>query len=298
MAQKSRPNPDGILDVDRGSSSNPRVKVGAFLMPEQVKERVADRVGQRELDVLVEKSSALSRPSKDRERATPRETSAPLGHPLKARPMPQLGQTRTVMSSRQRDARSKTKFQVQDTLSGAQHHELRRLLVDDRGRWEQVNDALSDAAGDVQQLDEPTVRAVQRVDRAIQAYEASNDRGHLVYCNVQMPPYVNTGNVDGYARNHFTVGQELAFDRFTVGSHCMHELELDDRDNQRTLAIEAATRRGMYLGRSGRGNDTSHLLPRGMRLWVTGTGTASYQRPDGSTGSRTVVQVTDTPPAA
>lgn len=297
MAQKSRPSPDGKLDVDRGSSTDPRVKVAAFLTPEQVKERAADRVGHRELDLLVEQSPGLSRPSKDRERATPRGTAAPLGHPLKARPMRTVDEPRTVMSARQRDARSKTKFQVQDGLSGAQHREMRRLMVDERGRWPQINDALSDSAGDVQQLDETTIRAVQRVDRAIQAYEASNDRSHVLYCNVQMPRYVNAGNVAGYARNHFPSGQEIAFDRYTGSSHCMHELELEEPASERTIVFEMATRRGMYLGRSGRGDDTSHLLPRGLRLWVVGTGQASYLRPDGSTGRRTVVQVTDTPPA-
>ena len=191
--------------------------------------------------------------------------------------MRDLREDRTVMSGRQRDARSKTKFQTQDTLSGAQHQELRRMLVDERGRWEQLNDALSDAAGDVQQLDEPQLRAVQRVDRSIQAYEARNDRSHVVYCNVQMPAYVNAGNIVGYSRNHFGVGQELVFDRFTGGSHCLHELDVDEPLRDRTVVFEVTTRRGMYLGRSGRGDDTSHLLPRGLQMWVVGTGETSYQ---------------------
>lgn len=172
---------------------------------------------------------------------------------------------------------------------------MRRLLVDQRGRWEQVNDALSDAAGDAQQLDEPLLRAVQRVDRSIQAFESRNDRSHVVAFNAEMPLYVNAANIAGYARNHFPTGQELALDRYTIGAHCLHELERGQGLDQRTIVFELATRRGMYLGRA-RGDDTAHLLPRGLRTWVLGSHQATYARPDGSQGTRTVVQLTDTPP--
>lgn len=130
----------------------------------------------------------------------------------------------------------------------------------------------------------------------IQAYERANDRSHVLYANAEMPLYVNASNVAGYSRNHFPNGQEIAFDRYTLGTHAMHEIERTDPQNQRTIVLEISTRRGMYLGQSGHGSNTSHLMPRGLRLWVIGTGQVDYRRPDGTLGRRTIVQVTDTPP--
>jgi hypothetical protein len=53
----------------------------------------------------------------------------------------------------------------------------------------------------------------------------------------------------------------------------------------------------MYLGRSDSVDDTAHLLPRGMRLRVAGSHQGNYQRPDGSTGRRLVIQLTDITPS-
>ncbi len=50
-------------------------------------------------------------------------------------PSPGPDTVRRVMSRRQRAARTTAKLRVQDSLSGAQHQEMRRLLVDQRGRW-------------------------------------------------------------------------------------------------------------------------------------------------------------------
>ncbi len=295
MARKGSHSPDGVIDIDRGSSSNPKVKQAVFQSKQQTQDRADDRAGYRELDEMIEQTRGMSRASREHHRATPGASTIPLGHPLKARTLPGPDTVRAVMSRRQRAARTTAKLRVQDSLSGAQHQEMRRLLIDQRGRWEQVNDALSDAVGDAQQLDEPLLRAVQRVDRSVQAFESRNDRSHVVAFNAEMPPYVNVANIAGYARNHFRPGQELAFDRYTIGTHCLHELERGAALDQRTIVFELATRRGMYLGRA-RGDDTAHLLPRGMRTWVLGSHQASYKRPDGSRGTRTVVQLTDTPP--
>ncbi len=73
----------------------------------------------------------------------------------------------------------------------------------------------------------------------------------------------------------------------------MHEIEREDPDAQRTAVFEIQTLRGAYLGRSTSLDDTAHLLPRGPQYQIVGTHTATYQRPDGSTGRREVIQITD-----
>ena len=134
---------------------------------------------------------------------------------------------------------------------------------------------------------------VQRVDRAIQAYERANDRGHLVYSNVKLPDAINHSNVSGFLGNNFKPGTIVSFDRYTAGAHNLHQIEPAHDAAQRTAVFEIKTRRGMYLGRSDGVDDTAHLLPRGIQLRVCSTHQATYQRPDGSTGTRQVIQLID-----
>ncbi|MGL5858315.1 MAG: hypothetical protein ACRC35_07925 [Angustibacter sp.] len=290
-------DPDGRTDLDRGpSGGDPRVRVAAQVAEEDLTERRADRTGQRELDDLVETSRG-TRAARDRARAAPRDVTAELGHPRKARPMPERSARRGGFSARQRSERSRVKRAVQDRLDGRQHHEMRQLLVEDPHRWAAVNNALSQAAGDVQQLPDTEITRIQRVDRAIQAYERANDRGHVIYSNVQLPDGVESHRPVRFLREQFHPGDEVAFDRYTLGAHTMHELDdPDGRAPQGVAVLEIRTRRGMYLGQSGRGQSTSHLLPRGMRLWVNGVHHADYDRADGTIGHRTVIQLSDTPP--
>jgi hypothetical protein len=283
---------DGVVDLDAGSSSL-GAKQAAVVAASTFQDRQQDRAGYRDLDTRVEQAPGLSRATRDRNRATPRDTSQPLGHPRKARHLPEPDAVRIPISARQRKERSKTKREAQDQLSGAVYRELDAVLTRP-ARWTQLNDALSAAAGDAQQLPESQLAAVQRVDRAIQAYEAGNDRSHVVYATVELPDYVTPDTVIPYVRARFRSGAEVAFDRYTGAAHCLHELDGDPHREARALVVEVATRRGMYLGRSGSLDDTAHLLPRGLRLRAGEVHDATYQRPDGSRGSRHVLRLTDT----
>lgn len=242
-------DPDGALEADRHAGPDQRTVQAQLSPSEEAQEREADRAGARELDELVETMKGRTRAGKDRDRAFPRETTAPLGHPLKARKLPERGEQRVKFSARQRSERSRVKHQVEDRLSGTQHRELDQMLREDPSRWAELNDALSEAAGDVQQLPEPQIRSVQRVDRAIQAYEELNDRSHVIYTNVQMPADVAPLEVTGYLRRHLQEGTPVAFDRFTLGAHTITEIETS-REGHGTAVFEIATRRGMYLGQS------------------------------------------------
>jgi len=286
-------SPDGraVLDVDRGSG-DASTKLAAVLSVEEARERRDVRGGARDLDDTVESMAGLNRQQRDRERAMPRDVAGDVPDPRMERTLPAAGALRVPISARQRSARSVTKRVAQDKLPATQYTAMQQLVTDP-GHWQRTNDALSDAAGDVQQLDDTQIARVQRVDRAIMAYERASNRSHVVYCNVQMPAAINTSNLGGFTHNTFRPGSQIAFDRFTAGAHNLHQIERTDSDAHRTAVFEIQTRRGAYLGRSTSGDNTSHLLPRGLTLRVVGTHTATYQRPDGTTGQRHVIQLTD-----
>jgi hypothetical protein len=72
----------------------------------------------------------------------------------------------------------------------------------------------------------------------------------------------------------------------------MHEVE-PPGGGETMPVLEIQTRRGMYLGRSDSLDDTTHLLPRGLRLRVVDIHEAVFERPDGTLGRRPVVQLRD-----
>ena len=294
MPRRIGPEPGFMLDLDRGDGTGLAGKQAALATPADMADRAADRAGARDLDQAVEAMPGMSRAARDRERAIPRNLAGPVPDPRMERTLPGPDQTRTPLSSRQRKARSAAKRGTQDSLPQTQYAALRNLASDPAHRA-RVNDALSAAAGDVQQLDEDTRRQVQRADRAIQAYEKSSNRGHVVYVNVHLPEALQGGSPVGVARSFLPAGTVIEFDRFTGAAHTMHEVEPPD-GGEGTLVLEVQTRRGMYLGRSDSADDTTHLLPRGMRGRVAGDAhIATYRRPDGTTGRRPVTQLVDMP---
>lgn len=284
----------GRLDADRGSNSAPSIKVAEPTPPEEFADRSQDRSGARGLDEMIEDMPG-TRAAKDKERAFPRDTSAKVGHERKRRKLPDPGETRKPMAARQRDDRSQRKNRTQESMSKREFDAMSRLMSteDGEGSWRSLNDRLSEVVGDRQLLEEKDQRTLGRLDRAIQRYEAGSDRGHVVYLNVQTPGYINRSNIEGYVGNQWSEGTVVEFDRYSGAAHNMHEIEPPPDQAQRTVVFEIQTRRGMYLGGSQRVDDTGHLLPRGMRMKVAGTHVATYERPDGSTGERVVVQLVD-----
>ena len=289
-------DPDGILDADRGRSRTP-TKNATFVPPDEHVERATTRAGLLELDQMTEQLPGLNRLQRDRARITPRDAAAPLGHPVMQRPLLEPDAVRTPFSSRQKKARSKTRCIVEAKLPDALYAATRDMATNPQ-LWYETNNALSDVAGDVDQLDEDTRQHIARLDSALRTYEAHNDRGHVVYANLRMPTYINSSNLTGFCRNTFTPGATIAFDRYTHTTHQLHETSrtISPAELDRTAVFEIQTRRGAYLGGSDSRDDTGHLLPRSMRLEVIGTYDARYQRPDGTRGTRTVVQLRDVTP--
>ncbi len=287
-----RAHPDYVVDADRGSSTAATKKASLVDVPD-AHQRADARAGLRDLDTMTEGMGGLTRLQKDRERLLPRATTAELGDPRMQRHLPPPGAVRQPLSARQRNERSKDRLSTQRAMPMVQLRAQRDLVTRPQ-RWRALNDQLSDHTGDVQALSEADQERVRRIDRSIQAYERRNDRGHVIYSNVTMPSYINRGNLRGFLQNNFQAGDRVAFDRYTVGTHQLHETSghVADPDGQ-VAVFEMQTRRGAYLGQSDKVDNTGHLLPRGMEFEVVGVHEASYRAPDGSTGTRMVVQLRD-----
>lgn len=288
-------HPDYVVDPDRGTSSA-AAKNARLLDLDVHADRAEVRAGLRDLDSMTEGMTGLSRLQKDRERLFPRGTTAELADPRMRRRLPGDGQQRTPLSARQRNARSKSRRDTQGTVPLAQLRAQRDLVTQPR-RWRELNDQLSEHAGDIQELANGDQDRIRRIDRSIQAYEQRNDRGHVVYSNVRMPWYINHQNLPGFLGNNFIPGSRVSFDRYTHATHQLHETAsyLEDPDG-RVAVFEIQTRRGAYLGQSDKRDNTQHLLPRGMEFEVVGVHRATYRTPDGSGGTRMVVQLRDVTP--
>jgi len=295
MSRKSKPKrldgESGVLDVDRGSASAGQ-KLAVVLPIDEAAERAADRAGLRDLDAMMEAAPGLSRLQRDAQRIMPRPTPGEIPYPVMERRLPAPGQERRMLSGRQQKARNKTKRLVQNHMPKSQRDALRAIAQP--SKWAEIGDALSDATGDIEALRADQQLVVKRVDRAIQAYERANDRGHVVYANVQMPKFVNHSSLLPYSIDQFRPGDVIAFDRYTGSHHSLAEVSSTPDPSGRIAVFEIQTRRGMYVGHSEGVDSTGHILPRAMELQVIGVHPATYRRRDGSTGSRIVIQLTDT----
>lgn len=259
--------PPSRLDPEAGASITPVSKSAGYRPAATYADRAVERDSARELDRMVE-DAEFTRARKDLERAFPRAT-VPEVSERKRRALPIPDSIRLGLSSRQRKVRSVNKHRAQSSLPKVGYTAV-RTLIDDLERWNTVGESLSTARGDAQQLEETMRSQVQRVDRAIQTAERFNDRGHIVYCAVSLPHAVPREAVN--LPSTLQPGSRLDFDRHTMATHAVHELD-STLGGERDVVFEIETGRGgMYLGRSDSVDDTAHLLPRGMRFEVVSAG--------------------------
>lgn len=298
MSRRSYPaTPDGAvaLEVDRDAAPVGLKRAG-YLDAERFTDRQDQRRGLVELDAMTEQMSGLTRAQKDKERAFPREQNQPLAHPVMQRALPGPDEPRLPFSSRQKKARSRARYAAAADLPRSQAVAQKKLMTTP-AVWDRINAQLAEHVGDPEALSPKDRKLVKQIDRSIQTAERHNDRGHVVYTNVEMPSAINHSNIDAWASRTFTAGSVVAFDRYTVGTHQLHETSAIQGDSvQRTLACEIQTRRGAYLGHSDSMDDTTHLLPRGMRLQIVGVSRVEYRTPDGAGGERLVLQLRDATP--
>ena len=245
MPRSRSADPDGYaLEVGRRGASGLTATGAALVDPGELAAREETRAGARDLDRAVERMPGLTRQGRDRERAMPRDLTAPAGHPRTVRELPEPDSVRRPLSDRQLRARAAGKRAAQDAMTDTQYRALGRLVTDPAHRA-RLGDALSDAAGDVQELSDADRAAVQRTDRAIGQYERENTRGHVVYANLEMPAAVPAGHTLRVLREHFRPGTVVSFDRFTGAAHQLHEIE-PAQDPGAVPAVEIQTRRGIY----------------------------------------------------
>lgn len=285
---KDRPREGtGQLDPEAGGTAGLAVKQSAYRSSESFGERVEERSSARDLDRLIETGS-YTRARKDLERAYPRAAVRQV-NPRKRRTLPIPDAIRLPPSSRQRKARSISKRQAQESLPRIQYKAMSGLISEPE-TWVRTSAALTDVTGDAQLLEERDRVQVQRIDRAIQAAERLNDRGHVVYCAVSLP-HASPSEAKNLPEE-LQPGAYIEFDRFTMTTHAVHELE--EVIGEQEVIFEMETARGMYLGQSDGGDDTAHLLPRGMRWEVVGAHDGRYRRVDGTYGRCRIVQLRDT----
>ena len=281
MARKTRRS---VLEMDAGQESRPGLSMAATTPLADFAAKEDNREGLAELDRMTEASERLSRAQKDRERIIPRDASADLNPATSAR-VPEYDEIRTPVSGRQMKARSKLKQATQKRWTKAQKRALQEATASPAA-WQHLTDQLSAAQGDTDSMSVRDRQRVQRIDRAIRQYEEHNDRQHLVYANVNLPPNFDTSKLASYPAVHL--------DRWTAGAHNLHEISGSRSDvTDDTYVLEISTRRGIYLGESDGGTETDHLLPRGMSFTVDRVYLARWSHPDGSTGTRKVIRLNE-----
>ncbi|MCV7285999.1 hypothetical protein H7J87_11725 [Mycolicibacterium wolinskyi] len=288
-AKTARPNQEPVkLDIEGGSISARDIKAAREVAESAMTDAAFHRLASRVRDEMRDADSSLTRATRDRDRATPRDVSH-VDSPRLRTQLPSPEGFRYSLSGRQRKIRSATKNKVMAAAPKSQRRAIRSMLTeDDPGEWRRVNSALHRAAGDVQELSDADRATVQRLDRVIQSYEQENDRMHTVYVAVKLPDtHRDVGDPDEVPDN-LQPGSTVSFDQFTIARHNMHETPGHDSD--RYLMFEITTSRGMYFGHSDTVEDTTHLLPRGMTCEVVSAAESIYQVGN-SYGNRLVLQL-------
>ncbi|TMS50665.1 hypothetical protein E0T84_22495 [Mycobacterium sp. DBP42] len=288
-AKTNRPNQEPVVDVEGGTITDRDVKAAREVAEDVMSERAFQRLSHRIDDALRDDDTTLTRATRDRDRATPRDVSHVESSRLRA-DLPAQGEFREALSGRQRKLRSATKNQVMTRAHASQHRAVRTMLGDESPRqWRRINRELHRASGDVHELADEDRVTVQRLDRTIQSYERLNDRTHKVYVAVELPDTHRNVRTLEDLPSSFHPGSLVAFDQFTMGKHNIHETP--GHDSNRHVVFEIVTSRGMYLGRSDSVEDTTHILPRGMIFESTAASHAPYETADGGFDERIIVQL-------
>ncbi|ROZ88071.1 hypothetical protein [Gordonia sp. OPL2] len=288
----------GVIDLEAGPVDDAAIKTAGLVAEKFYDSLEQSRIDAELADRILEDDADRNRAARDRDRAFPRDTSE-VEDERKRRQLPNRGEFRADLSSRQRKDRSAAKRRALERAARTQVAEL-QWATGDPDRWRHMNATLRQATGNAQHLDARDRRSVQRIDRLIQSYERDSGRGHVVYAVVELP---TDTPVDRRREVPETLqpGARISFDQYTMATHTLHEAAAvaarrrAQESTASSVILEIETSRGMYLGRSDSVNDTSHLLPRGLGLRVAGIDEhADYARPGGH-DSTLVVQLREEP---
>lgn len=219
-------------------------------------------------------------------------------NPRKSRRLPSPSAERQMLSSNMKKEHNKTKRGWVEEMPKS-HYQAMKRTMSNRQMLEGLNRELNGVVGMRSELPPATQRRVREIDRSIQSFEAQNEREHVVYTTLKSPK--DHGNSRNALRRRLETMSEsqdsessgITFDSYIPASHSIGTLS-DGPD----MVMEIRTKSGAYLGTSDTTPDASHLVGRGRVLRPVSVHEASFVKPDGSRGSRTVVQMDDVTPDA
>lgn len=220
-------------------------------------------------DRIIE-SLRTTRATKDRDRMYPRLGQGEV-RPRRGRHALHPDEPRIPFSRNQASAEQRAKRAAQNRMPKTEGRALSRLL-NDQDHWDDLNVSLSSRTRAHGDLTPEQAQAIGRIDRAIRRFETHNDRSHRVYTGLQVHDNVNI--------NALQPGATFTFDQYTGADHSPHKISAD------TL-LEITGSRGIYLG-DGKGDNTQHLLPRGITIAIDAVHDSDVISPDGITRRRIV----------
>lgn len=231
-------------------------------------------------------------PSVDARREVPR-TITDAQNPRFNRQLPAPAAVRKMLSSRMKKDYSVKKNTWVRGMPKTRTDAMRRVMSDPE-MLEVANSALREELGMRSQISTPGVRRrIEATDRAIQDFERTNNREHIVYATLMAPE--DSGESREQLRealNSMTADSSAAgtmtFDGYIPASHSLGNIE-----NRADIVMEIQTRSGAYLGTSDSTDNADHVVGRGRRLKPLGVHQAEYVAQDGKTRKRWVVQMRD-----
>lgn len=254
--------------------------------PQAEAEREAIREETRTTAAALDESMTMR--EADARRDVPRlRTDA--ANPNMDRSLPAAGAVRGMLSSNRKKDYSKRKREWAQTLPKTRREAMTRTMTD-RAALEGVNRALNNATGVKSEL-RPAVRhRVERIDAAISDFERTNPREHVVYATLKAPfdRQPSRDALRDRLERMAQSGSTMTFDSYIPSTHSLGTVsETPD------IVMEIKTRSGAYLGSSDTTPNADHLIGRGRTLRPVAVTEATYVKPDGTRGSRIVVQMED-----
>lgn len=237
-------------------------------------------------------SEFLPERSADARREVPRTITDAI-NPRKARHLPSPTAVRPALSSNMKKDLNRKKVGWQGSMPRA-HTDAMQKTVRNRDALAAINRELHGVVGYRSELPRAIGERVSRIDRAIQSYERQNDREHVVYTTLRAPH--DHGSSRSALRERLqSMAQDpeskLTFDSYLPATHTLGQVN-DSRD----IVMEIRTRSGAYLGTSDTLPNADHIVGRGRVLHPVSVHEAPYVRPDGTQGTRWVVQMEDVTP--
>lgn len=210
-------------------------------------------------------------------------------NPNMDRSLPAAGAVRGMLSSNRKKDYSKRKREWVQTIPKTRHNAMSRTMTD-RVALEGVNRELNNVTGVKSELKPAIRRRIEHIDAAISDFERTNPREHVVYATLKapFPRQPSREALRDRLERMAQSGSTMTFDSYIPSTHSLGTVsETPD------IVMEIKTRSGAYLGSSDTTTNADHLVGRGRTLRPVAVTEATYVKPDGTRGSRIVVQMED-----